>query len=163
VDLATGAEHLRAELDGLLAAAVGFQDPISEAVAYLAPVFLLALNRNGNHMEAALLGLCGIFGPFSGVFFFNGIVSGASQAADVRMILRRSSAEADAQLEFPPREYDVAVDVDGVVTEQVTVDPVSDLWREIEEAKATLALRPAEVLISPIQKRARATMLECLR
>ena len=39
-----------------------------------------------------------------------------------------------------------AVKVDGVVAEQITIDPVSHLWREIQEAEATLALRAVDVL-----------------
>jgi hypothetical protein len=141
VGLATGAEHLRAELDGMLAAAARDRDPLFVAVAHFTTL---------DRPEPALALLCVIFCLFPGVFFFHGNVSCASQAADGRMIIRRSSAEVDVHLEFPLREFGPAVEVDGVVAEQVTVDPVPDFRREVEEAETTFALCPVEVSVSPV-------------
>jgi hypothetical protein len=139
--LATGAEHLRAELDGVLAAAAGDRDPLFVAVAHLT-----TLDRSG----PALAWLCVIFCLFPGVLFHHGNVSCASQAADGRMIIRRSSAEVDVHLELPLREFVPTVEVDGVIAEQITVDPVPNFRREVKEAETTFALRPVEVSVSPV-------------
>jgi hypothetical protein len=42
--------------------------------------------------------------------------------------------------------------VDSVVAEQITVDPVPDLWWEVQKAEATLALSPVDVSAWPAYK-----------
>jgi hypothetical protein len=52
------------------------------------------------------------------VFFFHENVNGASQAAEICVIVRWSGAEVDAQRGLVPRAGPRDVDVDGVVAEQ---------------------------------------------
>lgn len=145
VDLARRAKEWRAELDGL-AAALLVRRPKSVAVAHLTPLVFFTLDRSANQVKAFHDGLRGFFFAFLVVFFFDSNVSCVSQAGDVCVILRWSSAEVNAQREPVLRVGVRAVKVDGVVAEQQAVDPVPNLRREIEEAEATLALRAVDVL-----------------
>ena len=73
-------------------------------------------------------------------------MNGASQAAEICVIVRGSGAEVDAQCGLVLTVGDRDVDVDGVVTEQMTIDPVPHLRREVQEAEPTLALCAVDVL-----------------
>jgi hypothetical protein len=96
---------------------------------------------------ATLNGLRGFLLVFLRVLFYHESVYGASQAAEICVIIRWSGAEVDAQRGLVLRAGPRDVDVDGVVAEQQAVYSVPNLLRETEEAEATLALRSVGVLV----------------
>ena len=131
-----------------------FGKPHIGAIAHFASLVLLGLDRNGKQREVVQAGLCGFFFAFLRAFCFESEVSRASQAADIRVTLRRSGAEVHHERELVLRVAHRAVDMNGVVAEQIAIDPVPDLRRDVEEAETTLTLRPVEALVSPVWNRA---------